>query len=111
MEALVIGGTGPTGPFIVQGLLERGYQVAVLNRGLHDTPEIPAHVERIKGDPHFRETLSDALAGRTFDVVVATYGRIRYVADVLAAHTDHLVTVGGSPATVSYTHLTLPTSG
>lgn len=97
MDALVIGGTGPTGPFIVQGLLARGYRVAVLNRGLHDTPEIPDTVERIKGDPHFRETLAEALEGRTFDVIVATYGRIRYVADVVAAHTDRLITIGGSP--------------
>jgi hypothetical protein len=25
MKALVIGGTGPTGPFIVEGLINRGY--------------------------------------------------------------------------------------
>ena len=97
MDALVIGGTGPTGPFIVKGMLDRGYQVAVLNRGMHDTPEIPDTVERIVGDPHFRETLTDALKGRSFDVVVATYGRIRYVAEVIAEHTDRLITIGGSP--------------
>lgn len=97
MRALVIGGTGPTGPFIVNGLLERGYDVSVLNRGVHDTPEIPAHVERIVGDPHFVETLSDALSGCGFDLCIATYGRIRHVADVMRAHTDRLITVGGSP--------------
>ncbi len=97
MHALVIGGTGPTGPFIVKGLLARGYRVSVLNRGTRDTPEIPETVERIKGDPHFKETLAQALDGRAFDVVVATYGRIRHVAEVVAPHTDRLVTVGGSP--------------
>ena len=97
MRALVIGGTGPTGPFIVNGLLERGYAVSVLNRGVHDTEEIPPHVERIVGDPHFAETLSEALGKRRFDLVVATYGRIRHVADVMAAHTERLITVGGSP--------------
>ena len=45
--ACLSGGTGPTGPFIVNGLLERGYDVSVLNRGVHDTPEIPAHVEQV----------------------------------------------------------------
>jgi nucleoside-diphosphate-sugar epimerase len=95
--ALVIGGTGPTGPFIVNGMLERGYKTAVLNRGVHDTPEIPSSVERIVGDPHFQETLAEALKGRTFDVVIATYGRIRYVADVLTNHTGRLITIGGSP--------------
>ncbi len=34
--ALVVGGTGPTGPYIVEGLLQRGYQVAILHRGEHE---------------------------------------------------------------------------
>ena len=96
-RALVIGGTGPTGPFIVEGLLKRGFEVAILNRGLHDVPEIPARVERIVGDPHFTETLTDALESRRFDVIIATYGRIRHVADVVTEHTDRLITIGGSP--------------
>lgn len=97
MEALVIGGTGPTGPFIVNGLRERGYKVAILHRGTHDTDAVPATVERIVGDPHFRETLGEALANRTFDLVVATYGRIRFVADVLVGKTPRLITIGGAP--------------
>ena len=97
MKALVIGGTGPTGPHIVKGLIERGYATAILHRGTHDSELIPPHVERIIGDPHFRETLSEALGDRRFDVIVATYGRIRYVAEVVAEHTDRLITVGGSP--------------
>ena len=47
MRALVIGGTGPTGHFIVNGLLERGYEVAILHRGSHEIPEIPPEVEHI----------------------------------------------------------------
>ncbi len=97
MKALVIGGTGPTGPFIVNGLLARGYETAILNRGAHDSDEIPAHVERVIGDPHFKETLSAALEGRKFDLIVATYGRIRHVAEVVVPLTDRLITIGGSP--------------
>ena len=97
MKALVIGGTGPTGPHIVNGLIERGYETAILHRGTHDSDLIPQHVERIIGDPHFRETLSEALGDRRFDVIVATYGRIRYVAEIVAEHTDRLITIGGSP--------------
>ena len=97
MKALVIGGSGPTGPHIVNGLIERGYENAILHRGTHDSDLIPQHVERIIGDPHFRETLSKALDNRRFDVIVATYGRIRYVAELVAEHTDRLITVGGSP--------------
>ena len=97
MKALVIGGTGPTGPYLVNGLLDRGYEVSILHRGSHDSDEIPRSVERIIGDPHFRETLSEALSGRWFDCVIATYGRIRFIAEVIGAHTDRLITVGGAP--------------
>lgn len=97
MQALVIGGTGPTGPYIVNGLRDRGYEVAILHRGTHDTDAVPATVERIVGDPHFRETLAEVLADRTFDLVVATYGRIRFVAEVLVGKTPRLITIGGAP--------------
>ena len=97
MKALVIGGTGPTGPHIVNGLIERGYETAILHRGAHDSSLIPAQVERIVGDPHFKETLSAAIGDRRFDVIVATYGRIRYVAEVAAQLTDRLITIGVSP--------------
>ncbi len=98
MKALVVGGTGPTGPFLVQGLRERGYDVAILHRGTHEVPEIPDDVEHIHADPHFRETLDAALAGRTFDVVLATYGRIRFVADAMVGKTPRFIGVGGTPS-------------
>ena len=95
VKALVVGGTGPTGPLIVQGLLERGYEVAILHRGTHEV-ELPAAVEHIHADPHFRETLDSALNGRAFELVVATYGRLRYVAEALIGKTPRLITVGGT---------------
>lgn len=49
--ALVVGGTGPSRPFLVQGLQERGYTVTIFHRGTHEIPEIPANVEHIHGDP------------------------------------------------------------
>ena len=97
MKALVIGGTGPTGPYLINGLIAQGYDVSMMHRGTHDSVEIPASVPRIIGDPHFRETLREALAGRSFDLIVATYGRIRYVAEVAGDHCDRLITVGGAP--------------
>ena len=95
MRALVVGGTGPTGHFIVNGLLARGYDVAIFHRGTHEIPEIPPCVEHIHGDPHFRETIDEALRGRGFDLVVATYGRVRHVAEALVDKTDRLIAVGG----------------
>ena len=96
--ALVVGGTGPSGPFLVQGLQERGYTVTIFHRGTHEIPEIPATVEHIHGDPHFRETFDAALAGRTFDVVIATYGRIRMIAEALADKVGQFIAIGGVPA-------------
>ena len=64
VDALVIGGTGPTGPFIVNGLLARGYRVAMLHTGRHEIPEIPPQVEHIHTAPFERGALETALAGR-----------------------------------------------
>ncbi len=101
-KALIVGGTGPTGPFLVQGLRERGYAVAILHRGSHEIPEIPPEVEHLHADPHFRETLDDALAGRTFDVTIATYGRIRHVAEALAGKAGQFIAIGGVPSYRGY---------
>ncbi len=98
MKALVVGGTGPTGPYLVKGLLARGYEVAMLHRGTHELPEIPPEVEHIHIDPHFRETLDEGLKGRTFDIVIATYGRIRVIAEALIGKTPRLITIGGPPS-------------
>jgi len=40
MRALVIGGTGPTGPRIVAGLLARGHEVTIFHRGTHELPDL-----------------------------------------------------------------------
>jgi nucleoside-diphosphate-sugar epimerase len=96
-RALVVGGTGPTGPFIVNGLRARGYATAILHRGTHEIDEIPPDVEHIHADPYDGAALDAALAGRRFDVVVATYGRLREVARACVGRTDHFVGIGGVP--------------
>ena len=95
MDALVIGGTGPTGPFIVQGLVDRGYTPVILHRGTHEVDFLESF-EHIHADPHFEEPVREALEGRKFDVVIASYGRLRLLVDILAGHTDRLVTIGGT---------------
>jgi nucleoside-diphosphate-sugar epimerase len=96
-RALVVGGTGPTGPYVVQGLLARGYAVSMLHRGEHEIPEIPLEVEHIHADPWSGEALEAALAGRRFEVSIATYGRLREVARVLRGKSERFVGVGGVP--------------
>ena len=96
--ALVIGGTGPTGPHIVNGLLDRDFEVAILHTGAHESEEIPQVVEHIHTDPFDAAKTADALGDRTFDLVVVMYGRLRDLAVLLEDRTKKFVSVGGVPA-------------
>lgn len=94
--ALIVGGTAATGVAIVAGLRARGYQVTIYHRGTHEVPE-QDDLEHIHGDPHQRGSIAADLAGLSWDVTVATYGRIRHIADELRGRTGHLVTISGTP--------------
>jgi nucleoside-diphosphate-sugar epimerase len=102
LRALVVGGTGPTGHFVVNGLLERGYEVAILHRGTHEIDEIPPQVEHIHTDPYDQACLEQALDAREFSLCVATYGRLRAVAQVLQGKVDRFISAGGAPAYRGY---------
>ena len=102
MKALVIGGTGPTGHLIVNGLLRRGYQVAMLHTGRHELDEIPKTVEHIHTDPFSEVDLRGALGTRTFDLTVAAYGRLRRIAEVMSGRTGRFLSIGGAPAYRGY---------
>ena len=102
MNALVIGGTGPSGHFVVNGLLRRGYQVAILHTGRHEVKEIPETVEHIHSDPFSESALSDTLGTRTFDLTVAAYGRLRRIAEIMAGRTGRFISIGGAPAYRGY---------
>lgn len=97
-SALVVGGTGPTGPHIVNGLLARGFKVTLFHRGTHESDDIPASVEHIHGDPHFFETIQTSLGGREFDLVIAMYGRLRLLARHFSGRAGRLIAVGGVAA-------------
>ena len=97
-RALVIGGTGPTGIPLVQGLVDRGYDVTIVHRGLHERSETPAAVAHIHTDPYDDDALRTLLDDQTFDVVVAMYGRLRRIAELTAGRVGQFVSVGGVPA-------------
>jgi nucleoside-diphosphate-sugar epimerase len=101
MRALVIGGTGPTGPHVVSGMLARGHEVTIFHRGTHELPGL-AGVEHIHGDPHFRESIDEALGSRAFDIVLAMYGRIRHIAPALWGRCDRFIAIGGVPVYRGY---------
>jgi nucleoside-diphosphate-sugar epimerase len=95
--ALVIGGTGPTGPPIIRGLQERGYRPVMLHSGKHEVDEVgPDKLEHIHTDANFAETLTEGIGDRSFDLVIATYGRLRLLPEVLKDRTPRLITVGGT---------------
>ena len=107
MKALVIGGTGPTGHLIVNGLLQRGYLVAMLHTGRHEVAEIPPEVEHIHTDPFSEDALRQALDGRTFDLTLAAYGRLRRIALVMRGRTGRFISIGGAPAYRGYMNPTV----
>ena len=94
MRVLLIGGTGPTGPSVVEGLLTRGYDVSIFHRGIHEV-SLPKDVEHIHGDPHFLETINQALGTRTFDLAVVMYGRVRFIAEAMRGRVPRMISVGG----------------
>jgi nucleoside-diphosphate-sugar epimerase len=95
-SALLIGGTGPTGPPIARGLEERGFDVTVLHSGNHEVPEV-AHFRHLHGDVFSEDGLRAVLGDETFDVAIASYGRLRSIADVLTGQTGRLMSIGGVP--------------
>src|SRR3954470_21186841 len=101
-SALVVGGTGPTGPHVVRGLLARGHRVTILHTGRHESPQIDALVEHVHTDPFDATAVTDALGDRTFEVAVVMYGRLRELAGVVGRRVGKLVTVGGMPALLGY---------
>ncbi|MFI2201788.1 NAD-dependent epimerase/dehydratase family protein [Streptomyces sp. NPDC020192] len=66
-DVLVIGGNRYVGKRLIARLLAAGDRVTVLNRGSSPVPPGAAHVVADRND---ERALTEALAGRTFDVVV-----------------------------------------
>ena len=55
-------------------------------------------VKHLHHDPYDADDLRVALEGRTYDVIVAMYGRLRRIAELAKGHCGHFVSVGGVPA-------------
>ena len=98
----MIGGTGPTGPHVVNGLLERGYAVDMLHSGRNEIDEIPDEVVHIHDDVYDPDRLAAVFEGRTWDLCVASYGRLRKIAELLEGRVGRFVSVGGFPALLGY---------
>ena len=103
MRALVIGGTGPTGHYIVNGLIHRGYRVEILHRGTHELTEIPPEVRHHHLDPYDPAVLEGFFRTEPpFDLCIATYGRLRAIAAASMGRIGRLISAGGVPAYRGY---------
>ncbi|MBW1883458.1 MAG: NAD-dependent epimerase/dehydratase family protein [Deltaproteobacteria bacterium] len=102
MKALVIGGTGPTGPSVLHGLRERGFDTTILHSGAHEPPEVPRDVEHIHTDAYDPEKVREALEGRSFDLALVTYGRLRRHAELLKGRVGQFISIGGFPGYRGY---------
>jgi nucleoside-diphosphate-sugar epimerase len=89
MKALVIGGTGPTGPYILEGLVKHGYDTTIYHRGIHEV-ELPSSVKHIHDDP-FSSDLEGDLEELRFDLVISNYGRLRNIAALMAGNVSDLL--------------------
>jgi nucleoside-diphosphate-sugar epimerase len=97
-SALVVGGTGPTGPAIVNGLLQRGFDVSIMHRGTHEV-EFDADVEHLHKDPNFAGALTEAMGSKPWwDLVVFSYGRLAHGAEAAKGRTGRFIAIGGMNA-------------
>ena len=91
LRILVLGGTGFIGPHMVQHALDRGHEVTIFNRGRTNTHLFPG-VEKLVGD---RNGQLDALAGRSWDVVIDNSGyypsHVRMSAEALHESVNHYI--------------------
>ena len=104
-RALVVGGTGPTGPYIVNALLADGYEVVIYHSGAHEV-DFDGMVEHRHGDARDPDNIAATLGEERWDVAVCTSGRLRALAEHLAGKVDRLVGITGQPV---YAGSTRPT--
>lgn len=94
MNILVIGGTRNIGHKLVHQLVAQGHRVTVFNRG-KTLDQLPADVERLRGDRTDPVQLIHALHGRSFDAVVdnALYkgAEVEPIVQLLHHHTAHYI--------------------
>jgi nucleoside-diphosphate-sugar epimerase len=94
MKVLIIGGTGPTGVFMVEELISKGHDVTVYHTGTHEV-EFSRPVAHIHGNPRELECLKKDLEGKKFDGAISTAGRIKFVVEVLKGQVDRFISISG----------------
>ncbi len=73
----------------------------MFHTGRHEIDGLP-DVEHLHGDPFTADGIAIALAGMSFDVVIATYGSVRRIAAQVAGRCEQFVSVGGTPVYLGF---------
>lgn len=94
MKVLVVGGTGPTGPTVVNGLIDRGCDVTIMHTGKHEV-DFQDPVRHVHMDPHFPESIEAALSTVEVDLTICMYGRLRHWLQPLRSRTSRMISIGG----------------
>ena len=99
---LIIGGAGPTGIPIVEGLLQRQHEVTMLHTGNHKPTQAWYHdgsIKKIICNPFDMNSFEPAIpANQQWDCAIVMYGRLREIAKVLRTHVkNHFISIGGIP--------------
>ena len=121
LRVLILGGTQFVGRQIVETLLSAGHTVSILTRGV-SPDQLPAQVERLRGDRDQGTSGLAALTGRSCDVCVDVSGytprQVRPSAEQLQKNVSRYVFVSavsvyGDPSRrpVDETHPLLPPAG
>ncbi|HEY0736292.1 MAG TPA: NAD-dependent epimerase/dehydratase family protein [Herpetosiphonaceae bacterium] len=101
MNILILGGTQFIGRHIVETLLTAGHHVTILTRG-KSPDELPAQVERLRGDRDEGAAGLAALMGRAWDVCVDVSGytaqQVRPSAELLSASVRRYVYISAVSA-------------
>lgn len=97
-STLVIGGSGPTGQWLVEGLLQRGHVVTMMHSGAHK----PSHswynkIEKIYANVFDEKEFTAAVKERHFDNCFCMYGRLRMIANAMVGRCTRFLSVGGIP--------------
>lgn len=85
----VIGGTGKSGQYLVQTLLQRGYSLRLLHRHPENLPPFPSEVDVIKGDARDEAAIYQLLEG--CNVVISTLGQPAGEPPIFSTATRHIL--------------------
>lgn len=106
--SLIIGGTGVSGSFVVQGLLNRGHAVTVLTSGRHpptaeDAPWwfADAGPKKLTGEVDKADAVNATLTEAygedwSFEHVFVMYGRLRDLAPLFVGRCERFYSAGGA---------------